>query len=59
MLQNIYSTTEYIKSRIGDFEPEIGIILGTGLGALVNEIDIQHKLMYSNSDSDSCLRWTG
>jgi purine-nucleoside phosphorylase len=48
MLQNIYSTTEYIKSRIGDFEPEIGIILGTGLGALVNEIDIQHKLMYSN-----------
>ena len=48
MLQNIYSTTEYIKRRIGDFEPEIGIILGTGLGALVNEIDIQHKLMYSN-----------
>src|SRR5688572_24620963 len=48
MLQNIYSTTEYIKSKIGDFEPEIGIILGTGLGALVNEIDIQHKLMYSN-----------
>ncbi|WP_256009009.1 purine-nucleoside phosphorylase [Desertivirga xinjiangensis] len=48
MLQNIYSTTEYIKRRIGDFEPEIGVILGTGLGALVNEIEIQHKLMYSN-----------
>ncbi|MGV3508071.1 MAG: purine-nucleoside phosphorylase [Sphingobacteriaceae bacterium] len=48
MLQNIYNTTEYIKKRIGDFEPEIGIILGTGLGALVNEIEIQHKLMYSN-----------
>lgn len=48
MLQNIYSTTQYIKNKIGDFEPEIGIILGTGLGALVNEIDIQHKLMYSN-----------
>jgi len=48
MLQNIYTTTEYIKSRIGDFEPEIGIILGTGLGGLVNEIEIQHKLMYSN-----------
>ncbi|MBC7915886.1 MAG: purine-nucleoside phosphorylase [Pyrinomonadaceae bacterium] len=48
MLQHIYTTTEYIKSKIGDFEPELGIILGTGLGALVNEIDIQHKLMYSN-----------
>lgn len=48
MLQNIFSTVEYIKKRIGDFEPEVGIILGTGLGGLVNEIEIQHKLMYSN-----------
>jgi purine-nucleoside phosphorylase len=48
MLQNIQSTTQYIKSRIGDFEPEVGIILGTGLGALVNEIEIEKQLMYSN-----------
>lgn len=48
MLQDIYSTTEYIKRRIGEFEPEVGIILGTGLGGLVEEIEIQHKLMYSN-----------
>src|SRR5471030_625870 len=48
MLQNIQSTTQYIKSRIGDFEPEIGIILGTGLGALVNEIEVEKQLMYSN-----------
>jgi purine-nucleoside phosphorylase len=48
MLQSIYTTTEYIKKRIGDFEPEFGIILGTGLGALVNEIEVHHKLMYSN-----------
>lgn len=48
MLQNIYSTTEYIKRRIGAFEPEIGIILGTGLGRLVNDIEVEHKLMYSN-----------
>ena len=48
MLREVYSTTQYIKSKIGDFEPEFGIILGTGLGALVNEIEIQHKLMYSN-----------
>lgn len=48
MLANIYNTTEYIKKRIGDFEPEIGIILGTGLGGLVNEIEVQSRLMYSN-----------
>lgn len=48
MFQNIYSTTEYIQKRIGDFKPEIGIILGTGLGGLVDDIEIEHKLMYAN-----------
>lgn len=48
MLENINQTTKYIKSRIGDFEPEIGIILGTGLGGLVSEIEVEKQLMYSN-----------
>jgi purine-nucleoside phosphorylase len=48
MLENIQSTASYIKNRIGDFKPEVGIILGTGLGALVNEIEVEKQLMYSN-----------
>lgn len=48
MLQNIQLTTEYIRRKIGDFVPDYGIILGTGLGGLVNEIDAVHNLMYSN-----------
>src|SRR5476649_1340 len=48
MLENIQQTTSYIKSRIGDFEPEVGIILGTGLGGLVAEIEIEKQMMYSN-----------
>lgn len=48
MLENIESTVRYIKSRIGDFEPEVGIILGTGLGGLVKEIEVEKQLMYSN-----------
>jgi len=48
MLNNIQETAKYIKTRIGDFEPEIGIILGTGLGGLVREIEIEKQLMYSN-----------
>lgn len=48
MLESIEQTTSYIKHRIGDFEPEVGIILGTGLGGLVNEIEVEKQLMYSN-----------
>src|ERR1700709_2413202 len=48
MLENIQQTTQYIKHRIGDFEPEVGIILGTGLGDLVNEIEVEKQLMYGN-----------
>lgn len=48
MLENINHTAQYIKSRIGDFEPEVGIILGTGLGGLVTEIEVEKQLMYSN-----------
>ncbi|RYY29881.1 MAG: purine-nucleoside phosphorylase [Sphingobacteriaceae bacterium] len=48
MLENIRKTTAYIQSRINGFEPEVGIILGTGLGGLVSEIEIEKQLMYSN-----------
>ena len=48
MQQNLRSTEDYISRKIGDFKPEIGIILGTGLGGLVEDIEILHKLMYSN-----------
>ena len=29
-----------------NYDPKIGIILGTGLGGLVNEIDIEHSISY-------------
>lgn len=45
MLANIQETVEYINKQI-DNKPEIGIILGTGLGGLVNEIDIKHSISY-------------
>ena len=48
MLESIQHTTAYIKTRIGDFEPEAGIILGTGLGGLVKEIEVEKQLMYAN-----------
>ncbi|RQV92260.1 MAG: purine-nucleoside phosphorylase [Calditrichaeota bacterium] len=36
---------DYIKSKI-DFNPVAGIILGTGLGGLVKEIEIEKKIPY-------------
>jgi len=45
MLKKIKETIEYLESKVST-RPEIGIILGTGLGGLVNEIDIHHTLPY-------------
>jgi purine-nucleoside phosphorylase len=45
MLERIKATANYIKERIG-VSPEIGIILGTGLGGLVNEIEILDSIPY-------------
>jgi purine-nucleoside phosphorylase len=45
MLKKIKETIEYLESRISE-KPEVGIILGTGLGGLVNEIDIHHTFPY-------------
>lgn len=48
MLEQIKSTTTYIKQAVTNFNPEIGIILGTGLGGLVKEISVQHTLPYES-----------
>jgi len=48
MFQSIDETVQYIKQKIAGFVPEIGIVLGTGLGGLVNEMEIEFSLMYSN-----------
>jgi len=47
MLQTIKDTVSYIKSQI-DLQPEIGIILGTGLGGMVNEIEVNTIINYED-----------
>lgn len=47
MYEKIQETAEFIRKKT-NFNPEIGIILGTGLGGLVNEIEIEHTLEYVN-----------
>ena len=45
MIEYLTETVEYLKSKTS-FQPEYGIILGTGLGALVNDIKVEHIFNY-------------
>lgn len=47
MLEKIKQTADFIKSKT-TIAPEVGIILGTGLGGLVNEIDNQEVFEYKD-----------
>lgn len=46
MYSNLKETTSYLQSK-GITNPEIGIVLGTGLGNLITEIDIEIELSYN------------
>ncbi|HSG67821.1 MAG TPA: purine-nucleoside phosphorylase [Bacteroidales bacterium] len=47
MLKRIQETSRYLLDKTNGFKPDFGIVLGTGLGGLVNEIDIKFSINYS------------
>lgn len=47
MIKQIKESTEYLQSK-GFENPEVGIILGTGLGKLINEIEIIAEASYNH-----------
>jgi len=47
MIQNLKETVNFLKSK-GFDQPEIGIVLGTGLGKLVNDVQIESEIPYAN-----------
>ena len=51
MLEKIKQTCEFLKKK-GIYSPEIGIVLGTGLGKLVDEIKIDKVIEYTE-----CCSW--
>lgn len=46
MYASISETLEYIRRKT-PIEPRVGIILGTGLGNLAEEVDVEHSLAYT------------
>lgn len=48
MIQQLQNIAAHITSQTNGYKPEFGIILGTGLGALVNDIKIEHSISYAD-----------
>lgn len=47
MLKKITDTVDFIQSKF-NYKPDLGIILGTGLGGLTKEIKIEHEIEYKD-----------
>ena len=47
MLEKLKETVSFLKSK-GIEKPEVGIILGTGLGSLANDVDVEIALDYKD-----------
>ena len=47
-MKDILKACEAIRSATNDFKPEVGIILGTGLGDFADTIDIEYRLEYKD-----------
>ncbi len=47
MLKKLNEATDYIRSK-SSLNPKVGIILGTGLGGLVNEIKVEATIPYGS-----------
>ncbi|MBF9237853.1 purine-nucleoside phosphorylase [Hymenobacter sp. BT683] len=47
-MQNLHEATAYIKAQSNGFKPQVGIILGTGLGALAKEVEVECEINYAD-----------
>ncbi|GAA4052757.1 purine-nucleoside phosphorylase [Hymenobacter glaciei] len=48
MLSHLKEAASYIQTNSQNFQPTIGIILGTGLGALAREVEVEHEINYAD-----------
>lgn len=47
IVEAINETTAYLNNKSSGFKPRAGIVLGTGLGAMINQIQIDHIIPYN------------
>lgn len=46
--ENLKETVQWINEQTGGFQPEAGIVLGSGLGKLAGQIDTAYELAYDS-----------
>lgn len=44
----ITEAAAYLQARAADFRPDTGLLLGTGLGALAREVEIEVEISYAD-----------
>ncbi|WP_035562598.1 purine-nucleoside phosphorylase [Hymenobacter sp. IS2118] len=47
-MHQLREATAYIQAQSNNFQPETGIILGTGLGALAKEVEVEYEINYAD-----------
>ena len=47
-MEHILKACKAIQEATNNFQPEVGIILGTGLGGFVDSIDVEYRLEYKD-----------
>lgn len=47
MEKKVKESANFLKDIIGDFKPRIAIVLGSGFGEFVDEIDVKYRFSYS------------
>lgn len=48
LLERVETTTAFLRNKTNEFDPQFGIILGTGLGGLLLEVEIEFEIPYSD-----------
>jgi xanthosine phosphorylase len=48
MITEAHSAAEKIQTIINDYQPKIGMILGSGLSSLCDEMEVLHRIPYAN-----------
>ena len=46
--ERIQETADYLRRVTRDFNPEIGVVLGSGLGGLTDELKVVHTVYYKD-----------
>lgn len=48
LYDNIQATVKYLNIKTNNFEPKLGMVLGTGLGKLIEEIEVVVEIPYKD-----------